>query len=62
MPTPTTMGGQGLGPAWRTASSTKDLTPSAPSAGFSIFTVLMFSLPKPLGAKVSVRPSPAVSS
>ena len=35
-PTPTTMGGQGLGPASSTTCNTKSLTPCKPSEGFSI--------------------------
>ncbi len=59
MPMPSIMGGQGLGPARRTVSTTKRLTPSTPSAGLSILRRLMFSLPKPLGATVMVQPSPS---
>ena len=52
MPTPTTMGGQGLGPASSTTLRTKSFTPCTPSEGRSILIWLMFSLPKPLGATV----------
>ena len=58
MPTPTTTGGQGLPPACFTASSTNSRTPSSPSAGVSIFTAHMFSLPAPLGATVRRSLSP----
>ena len=58
IPTPTTMGGQALGPASRTAVRIAFFTPSMPSAGFSIKTRLMFSLPKPLGATVILTCSP----
>ena len=54
MPTPTTMGGQGLGPACSTVSKMKRFTPSSPSEGLSIAMRLIFSLPKPLGATVTV--------
>ena len=49
----TTMGGQGLGPASSTTLMTKSLTPWRPSEGLSIFSWLMFSEPKPLGATVT---------
>ena len=52
------MGGQELGPAASTASSTTLRTPSMPSAGTSILTTLLFSEPAPLGARRRVRPSP----
>ena len=55
---PSTIGGQGFAPAARTVSSTKRFTPSIPLAGVSIRNWLMFSLPKPLGATVSVSVSP----
>ena len=58
MPTPTTVGGQGLPPAESTASSTNSLTPASPETGVSIFTRHMFSLPAPLGATVIFSPSP----
>lgn len=58
IPTPTTIGGQGLPPAIRTVSTTKSTTPARPAAGVNICRRLMFSLPKPLGATVSVTFSP----
>ena len=52
MPTPTTIGGQALGPASATAVKIAFFTPSIPSAGFNINTRLIFSLPNPFGANV----------
>lgn len=48
----------GLPPAIRTVSTTKSTTPARPAAGVNICRRLMFSLPKPLGATVSVTFSP----
>ncbi len=48
-PTPTMVGGQGLGPASTMHSSTKRLTAFTPSAGMNILRKLMFSEPDPLG-------------
>ena len=59
IPTPTTIGGQALGPASFTAVNIASLTPSIPSAGFNINTLLIFSLPKPLGATVISTLSPS---
>lgn len=62
MPTPTMIGGQGLGPAFSTADRMNSRTPFSPSAGLSILMVLIFSLPKPLGAKKSSSLSPGTIS
>ena len=61
-PTPTTIGGQGFGPAFLTVSSTKSLTPCAPSLGRSIRSAPCFSLPNPLGATVISQASPGTRS
>ena len=61
MPTPSTMGGQGLAPASSTVSLTKATMSSGEAAGVIIFRRLMFSLPKPLGATVRVSLSPGTS-
>ena len=61
-PTPTTTGGHAFGPAILTVSITAFLTPSIPSAGLSIHTRLMFSLPNPFGATVISIFSPAMIS
>ena len=61
-PTPTTVGGQGLGPASTTHSRMKRLTPRTPSAGISIFRKLMFSEPEPLGRQWSLRASLGISA
>ena len=50
--TPTTIGGHALAPAFFTAVNTASFTPSIPSAGFNINTLLIFSLPNPFGATV----------
>ncbi len=62
IPTPTTIGGQGLGPALSTVSITNFFTPSSPSEGFNIFKALMFSLPKPFGAITILILSPSTIS
>ena len=46
----------GVAPASRTASTTKWMTPSRPSAGLSMPNWLMFSLPPPLGATMMLQP------
>ena len=62
IPTPTTIGGQGLGPAFLTVSSTKSITPSAPYDGVSILIADIFSLPKPLPPAVITIRSPGTIS
>ena len=52
MPMPTTTGGQGLEPASSTAWMMAFSTSSRGVVGLSIFSVVMFSLPAPLGATV----------
>lgn len=59
VPIPTTNGGQAFGPASLTAVRIAFFTPSSPSAGFSINTRLIFSLPKPFGATVIFTRSPS---
>ena len=61
MPTPSTSGGHGLPPAARMRATMRSTTFALPSAGTSIHTALMFSLPPPFGATVSLSRSPAVS-
>jgi len=61
-PTPTTTGGQALGPASSTQRTTSRRTPSMPSAGVSTFTQLMFSAPNPLARTRSRRRSPGTRS
>mgnify|MGYP003056818042 CR=1 FL=1 len=58
MPTPTTIGGHAFGPASFTAVRIAFFTPSIPSAGLSINTLLIFSLPNPFGATVILTRSP----
>ena len=58
MPTPIVIGGQAFGPAYFTASKNTFLTPSMPSAGTSIFSIDLFSLPKPFGATFIFSLSP----
>ena len=60
IPTPTTIGGHAFGPASFTAVSIAFFTPSIPSAGFNINTLLIFSLPNPLGATVISIFSPGI--
>ena len=60
-PTPTTIGGQGFPPASNTVSRTNFLTPSLPSAGMSILTEDIFSLPPPFGATSIRKVSPGTS-
>ena len=48
IPTPTTIGGHGLGPAVLTVSRINFFTPSIQYDGVSIFIADIFSLPKPL--------------
>ena len=61
-PTPTTTGGHAFGPASFTVSITAFFTPSIPSAGLSMHTLLMFSLPNPFGATVISILSPGIIS
>ena len=51
-------GGQGLPPAWKMVSMTNSLIPFTPALGVSIFSPLLFSLPKPFGATVMWNSSP----
>jgi hypothetical protein len=58
MPMPITIGGQGLGPAALTVSTANFLIPATPADGENIFNALIFSLPKPLGARTILILSP----
>ena len=62
MPTPITIGGQGLGPASLTVSMIKSLIPCKPAEGLNIRTALIFSLPNPLGPSVILTFSPGTTS
>ncbi|MPN18466.1 hypothetical protein SDC9_165826 [bioreactor metagenome] len=58
MPTPTIIGGQGLGPALSTVSRTKRFMHPIPSEGFNMARALIFSLPPPFGAIMILTLSP----
>ena len=52
------IGGQGLGPALLTVSTTKSMAPWRPCEGFSMASALMFSAPPPFGATITRTLSP----
>ena len=59
IPTPRTIGGQGLLPATRAVSATNPTMSSREADGVNIFIRLMFSLPNPLGATIRDNRSPS---
>ncbi len=58
MPTPSTIGGQGLAPARETVSSTACTMPGQPCEGLSMLSDDMFSAPPPLAIIQSSTRSP----